>query len=378
MGIGLLRLFYAMQLASIAALIPLLGARFERAEVPGTSVGLLMATLPLGRILATPIWAFLADRYQVAGLVLRVACVASAAAGFVLARSTSLWVLGVSMLAFAALRAPIGAILDSFVVDELRREGKNLSEYGRTRLFGSLGFVLAVVGASWLDRWGVPSHWLADAALVFGAVLSFWFPVGGQGGPAPVLPALRALLRQPFLVPLLLGGAFQALTLSVYDTFFSVHIEALGLPSVVLGACVGLGVAGEMLLMGFGRSFFARLSPATALMLAAASGIPRWLITAYATDPAILVLTQGLHAVGFGAFWLAGVQRMALAAPPHIAASAQSLWGSATYGFGALLGALLAGTVLSEVGSSGIFLLLTVFSALATLCALWMRRVDRS
>lgn len=367
-----------MQLASIAALIPLLGARFERAELPGTSIGMLMATLPLGRIIATPIWAFLADRYQVAGLVLRVACVASAVAGFVLARSTSLPVLGASMLAFAALRAPIGAILDSFVMAELRREGKSLSEYGRTRLFGSLGFVLAVVAASWLERWQLPSHWLADAALVVGAVLSFRFPIAGQGGPAPVLPALRALLRQPFLVPLLLGGAFQALTLSVYDTFFSVHIEALGLPSVVVGACVGVGVAGEMLLMGFGRSFFARMAPATALLLAAGSGIPRWIVTAYATDPAILVLAQSLHAIGFGAFWLAGVQRLAQAAPQQIAASAQSLWGSATYGFGALLGAVLAGTVLSEVGSSGIFLLLTGFSVLATLCALWMRRVDRS
>jgi PPP family 3-phenylpropionic acid transporter len=372
----LLRLFYALQLASIAALIPLLGGRFEQAGLSGGTIGFLMAMLPLGRLIATPLWAFVADRYQLAGVILRLACVTSAAAGVVLARAESVLVIAAAMFIFASLRAPIGAILDSFVMNELHRTGQPSSEYGRIRLFGSLGFVVSVVLASWLERFGVPSHWLADLTLVMAAVLAFRFPLAGQGGPAPVLPALRALVQQPFLIPLLLGGAFQALTLSVYDTFLSVHIAALGLPSVVVGACVGIGVAGEMALMAFGRGIFARISPATALLLAAATGVPRWLLTAVATDPAVLVLAQALHAVGFAAFWLAGVQRMAEASPPHITASAQSLWGASTYGLGALVGAILAGAVLGEWGSESIFFLLAGCATLATLCALWMRAVD--
>ena len=378
MSLNLLRLFYALQLASIAALVPLLGGRFEKAGIPGFTIGLLMATLPAGRLIATPIWAFVADRYRVAGLVLRISCVTSGIAGVVLASSTKLPVIAVAMLAFSALRAPIGAILDSFVVEELRNRGRHASEYGQIRLFGSLGFVVSLVTASWLDRFGISSVPMAWLALGGGALLSFRFPAGGEGGPAPIMPAVRALLRRPFLAPLLLGGAFQALTLSVYDTFFSVHISALGLPGVVVGACVGIGVTGEMLLMAFGRPLFARLRPANALLLAAATGIPRWIVTAVATDPTILVLTQALHAVGFGAFWLAGVQRMATAAPPQIAASAQSLWGASTYGFGALVGAILAGRVLGEWGSSSVFLLLAGCSTMATICALWMRAVDRN
>ena len=48
------RLFYVLQLGSMAALLPLLGGRFEAAGFDGLTIGGLMATFPLGRLLAAP------------------------------------------------------------------------------------------------------------------------------------------------------------------------------------------------------------------------------------------------------------------------------------------------------------------------------------
>lgn len=377
-GVLLHRAFYVLQLASMAALLPLLGGRFEAAGFDGVTIGLLMGMLPAGRLLAAPLWAYVADRHRIAGLVLRASALGSALAGMVLARSESVGALAIALFCFSAIRAPIGAVLDSFVLRALHDAGRPAQDYGRIRLWGSLGFVVGVLAAGAWDRVGLPPHLLADATLLGSAALAFLYPWRGQGGPAPILPALRELAAQPFLVPLLLTGALQALTISVYDTFYSVHVAALGLPSWVVGASVAAGVVCEVAVMAAGRPLLLRLGPARGMLLAAASGVPRWLVTAWAPDPALLIAAQALHGVGFGVFWLSGVQRMAQASRAEIGASAQSLWAASTYGAGALVGAALAGVARRSLGSAGIFLVLTAVSALATLTAVWFARRDRA
>lgn len=369
-------LIYVLQLASIAALLPLLGGKFEAAGLDGFTMGALMATLPAGRLLAAPIWAMVADRYRLAGAVMRVATLASALAGLVLARSESVPALGLSMFVFAAMRAPIGPILDAFVFRELAARGRPATDYGRVRLWGSLGFLGGVVLASLAPGFGWPEHLLSDATLLAGCAVAFLLPWQGEGGPAPILPALRALASERFFVPLLCAGGLQALTMSVYDTFFSVHVHALGLPGTVVGAAVALGVGCEVVLMAFARPLLVRLGLPKMMLMATLCGVPRWCVTAWTSDPTVLVAVQALHGLGFGAFWLAGVQRMSQSAPREISASAQSLWAAATYGLGALAGAGLAGVSRHYLGAPGIFTMLAGISVLASGCALWLVVVD--
>ncbi len=371
------RAFYVSQLASMAALMPLLGGRFEAAGFDGLTIGLLMAMFPAGRLFAAPLWALLADRYRVAGLVLRLAATASALAGMVLARAESVTTLAACLFVFSALRAPIGSVLDAFVLQDLVDRGRPREEYGRVRLWGSVGFMGGVIVASYWARWPVPPHLFGDVTLLASAALSFGYPWRGSGGPAPILPALRELAASPFLAPLLLTGALQALTVSVYDTFYSVHVTALGLPPMVVGASIAVGVTCEVGLMALGRPFLERLGPTRGLLLATVSGVPRWVATATVTDPVWLVAVQALHGLGFAAFWLSGVQRLSQAARVEIAASAQSLWAASTYGFGALVGAGLAGFARQHVGSEGIFWMLAAVSSFASVAAVWLWRADR-
>jgi MFS transporter, PPP family, 3-phenylpropionic acid transporter len=372
------RLFYFLQLASIAGLLPLLGGRLEAAGVSGLTVGALLALLPAGRLVAAPLWAAVADRYRLGGAVLRVSTGLSAVAGLALCRAESVPALAAALFVFSATRAPIGSVLDAFILTGLRNAGRPATEYGRIRLWGSCGFLVGVYIASAVGEWGLPPHIVSDTALLGGFLVSFAFPWRGEGGPAPVLPALRELLREPFFLPLILAGGLQALSMSVYDTFYSLHIQSMGLGARVVGLSVALGVGCEVLLMAWGRPLLDRLGPARCLLLATLTGIPRWALTATLHDPVLLVAVQAFHGIGFGAFWLAGVQRMNRGARPEIAASAQSLWAAGTYGVGALAGAGLAGWARWSLGSAAIFMMLTGVSALASLAAWWLVRVDEA
>lgn len=371
-SLPLLSGFYFVSLGALAAVIPFLSARFEAAGLDGHQIGALMAMLPLGRLLSAPLWGVLADRYRMAGTLLRIGCALALGGGIVLLGAENPWVGATGLFLFAAGRTPLGPLVDTFVLQALARPPHDPREYGKIRLWGSVGFLALALAAGRMADAGLDPMLLGVGLLALTLLFSFRFPTRGAGGPAPVGPALVALAKQPFLVPLLGMACLQALTLSVYDTFFSAHVRALGLPSTVTALAVVVGVACEVTVMQLGRPLLARVGTANALLAAAIAAVPRWALTAWITDPVALVAVQALHGVSFGVFWIAGVQMMAERAPAEVSASAQSLFSAASYGVGALLGAVLAGEVRAAWGTGAIFVALTLVSCGATLFAAWL------
>ena len=371
-SIPLLQGYYFVSLGALAAVIPFLAARLESAGLDGRAIGLLLAMLPLGRLVSAPLWGWLADRYRMAGTLLRVGSGLGLLGGLLLLWAANPVFGALGLFLFAAGRTPVGPLVDTFVLQALSKPPHDPREYGKVRLWGSVGFLgLAVVAGVVADA-GFDPMYLGIALLAVTFVLAFRFPTRGTGGPAPIGPALVALAKQPFLVPLLGMACLQALTLSVYDTFFSAHVQALGLSASVTAAAVALGVACEITVMHFGRPLLARVGTPTALLLAAAIAVPRWWLTATVTDPVALVAVQALHGISFGVFWIAGVQLMAERAPVQVSASAQSLFNAASYGVGALFGSVLAGEVRDAWGTAAVFTALTVVSCGATAFAVWL------
>jgi PPP family 3-phenylpropionic acid transporter len=379
-SLSLLRWFYFLSLGALGAVVPFLSARLETAGLGGAKIGLLLAMLPLGRLVSAPLWGWLADRFDIAGLLLRLGCALALGGGLAVLGADRPGLAALGLFLFAAGRVPLGPLVDAATLQALSQPGHDVREYGRVRLWGSIAFLLFTLVAGRMADAQANPLWLGVVLLAATLALSFRFPTRGTGGPAPVLPALRALVRQPFLLPLLGMAGMQALTCSVYDTFFSAHVQALGLPATVTASAVAVGVACEIGVMRLGRVLLARLGAPNALLLAALAGIPRWWLTSWVTDPVGLVAVQLLHGVTFGVFWIAGVQLLAERAPAQVSASAQSLFAAASYGVGALVGALLAGEVREVWGTPAIFTLLTVASAGASAFAgalVWRERGAR-
>lgn len=378
-SLPLLSAFYAVLLGALGALVPFWGPRLEATGLDGRQLGLVMAMLPIGRLVASPLWGVLADRYRMAGLLLRLGCAIALVGAIVFLFVHSLTGALLAMFLFSIGRTSIGPLLDATVLVSLAERGRDRGDYGRVRLWGSVGFVVAVVLAGWLNDWGRVEPLLLGVMLLAVCLGMCWmFPLRGEGGPAPILPALRQMAMERFLRPFLALSALQALTLSVYDTFFSVHVRALGLPSMVTSGAVALGVVAEIAVMRAGAPLLARFGPARLLTIATAASVPRWIGTALVRDPVVLMALQTLHGVSFGVFWIAGVQVMAVRAPAVLAASAQSLFVAASYGLGALVGALVAGELRQRFGTDAMFLSLGIFSSLAFFCALWLERIERA
>ncbi len=375
MSILFLRVFFTLSLASLGAFVPLLGRRLETLGLTGTELGVLLALVPMVRLLSAPLWGIAADRLALGGLLLRVGAALALLGTIVVWRASSSLGAAFGLMLFSVGRTPLGPLLDAFTLRALTDAGGDSRDYGRTRLWGSVGFLVAALVAGWVAATGGDPMVVAVALTGLCAVQSLGFPLAGRARAAPIWPALRAMADQPGLWALLAFGFCQALTVSVYDTFFSVHVAALGLPASTTGYAVAVGVAAEIAVMALGQPILARLGTRTALLLAAISGVPRWLLTAWLTDPVALVATQALHGTSFALFWIAGVQEISRRSA-GVSASGQSLWSAATYGAGALVGAAGAGVVRELWGTAAIFQCCAALSTVSVLLAARSARPD--
>ena len=88
-------------------------------------------------------------------------------------------------------------------------------------------------------------------------------------------------------------------------------------------------------------------------------------------SPTILVLTQSLHGLTFGFWWLGGIAHVLRMAPEGLRSTAQAAFVASGFGLGNLIALGIASYALPTWGSARLFTGLTVVSMLAALLLPW-------
>lgn len=366
----LLSALYLADLAGVGAWLPFLAVALDRKGISGAGIGGLLAIIPVARMLSAPLWSLVADRTRSGRALLRLATGGSLLAAVALAAlPLPPWGIGVLLLVFSTLRSPIAPLVDTTAVKIITDEGGDPQDYGRLRMWGTVGFLLGSAAGSMLmaaSPLAGSALWLAVAAWTTSTALAFLLPAAPAAAPAPVWPALRRLAVSPFLGPLLLALCLHGMGLTVYDTTLAMHMEGLGLAGGWVATALTLGLLAEIAVMWWGRHLLRRLGPFRMLTVAGATGALRWGLTAVVTTPALLAGLQLLHGVVYAVFWLAGVEAMRRHAPEEVRVSAQSMLTTTAYGVGSLLSAAAVGALLEPLGTSGLFGAAALASLLAT------------
>lgn len=361
--------WYACALGALGVL-PFLAVRLSDAGLSDRSATAALALLPLGTLVGGPAWAWAVDRSQRGLGALRVALLGSAAAYGILILPLPGWALVAGVAAYACFRGPVFPLADASTVARVGRG------YGRIRAMGSVGYIAMVLLTGWL---GDARPWLPIA---LGAVLLGLAAGLTVGMPAipPVAPPsradLRALLARPGVRELLGVTFLNGVSLSTYDHLFTLHVRRLGLGSEVSGAAVACGVAVEVGVLLAGAPLLARFGSGRLLVLACAVAVPRFALTAWTVEPAVLIGAQALHGLQFGAFWIAAVDRMSVLAPPSLRRSAQSLLPATGFGLATLASLGVASAWLGEGAPRALFGALVVPALLATAGAVRAARRD--
>jgi len=295
---------------------------------------------------AALIWGAIADRLGAPSRALA-ACTAGmlfAISGLPYAR-TPMQVAVVLVLS-ALFSGAVVPLLDSTAVEAVKIAGHS---YARTRLWGSLGFVLTAQGLGLLlaargDRPG-------DRLMPF----AYLFCVGGYALIAQLLPPVAAhpdrprwrealvLLREPRLLFVFAICAIHWAASAPYHLLFGVLVRDRGFSSTVTGAGLALGVLAEVLALLAFPSLLRRFSLRALFAAAFAGTALRWALVARAPDARSLVALQLLHALSFGIFWGSAVEAMQRIVPVRLRASGQALFSALVFALGNAVGYALSG-----------------------------------
>ena len=333
-----------------------------------TAATRVIALFPVVTIIAPPLLGLVADIWHARLWLVRATTVMSAVAFalfFAARHEMALILVATALLAF--FRAPLASMTDAQTLDTVRKHGGN---YGRVRLWGSLGFLLAaLLGGELLERSGIDLVMIATVGGMAVMGLAAWLlPAAHPHAEPRAWPAWRALLAQRDLWWFLLAVALGQLAGATYDSCFSLHLAGLGLGGRFTGAAWAVGVTAEILLMALSPRILARIGAERMFTLALAGGVVRWAGLALFRSPTAILALQPLHGVTFGFYWVGGVTVLRDRASPEASTAAQGLFGSA-YSIGSLCGMLAGGSVLEHHGAGVLFGGAAVAAALAVLAS---------
>jgi len=358
-----LRLFYFLYYGFVGAYLSYFAPYLRGLGFSGRQIGAVMIASQLVAAPAALAWGQLGDRLRSPSRALRLcALLALFCMAFLPFARTPLQVAAVLTL-HALFGGAVVPLLDATTMQALRTAlpaagGRTAPTYARTRLFGSLGFILSAqtVGLLLSARGERPADLLVPCLMLLFvagyAVLSQFLPVVAPSGARPHLREATALLRDRALLILLIACAIHWAVLTPYHLFFGVLVRDLGLPASLTGLSLALGVCAEV------AAFFAfpllerKLSLQLLFACSFAGTALRWLLLSRASSPVALASLQLLHALTFGLFWGCAVESLGRIVPSRLRATGQALFSALVFGAGNALGSGLSGLGYDSFGST--------------------------
>ena len=355
--------FYFFYFAYIGAFAPYFALYLEALGYSAALIGIVLAVPPATRIFAPYLWGHLADRRgRRVGIVLGTGIAGTIAYLGVFVSGAPAWLLACIALWCFFWSAAL-PLMEATTLDHL---GGRSGGYGRIRLWGSVGFIAAVVGVGWiLDRADIALLlWIVGATLI-GILLCAWrIPEAAHALPDARAAAIGTVLRRPEVIALIAASMLMAVAHGPYYTFFSIHLVALGYSKTAVGWLWAIGVIAEIAVFA-ALPWLSRAFSARTLMLASfALTVLRFLLIAWAADIlALLVVAQLLHAASFGVFHSAALASVHRLFQGGSQARGQAVYSSLSFGLGGTIGGLASGVAWQRLGAAPTF-------TAAAMCAL--------
>ena len=362
--------FYFFFFAVVGTLLPFWPLYLESLGFTPVQIGTLVALAMVTKIVAPNLWGWVADLRGRRMALVRLACFAATLIFAAVLVSSRFWWLAALMVLFSFFW---NSALPQFEAVTLNHLAGRVERYTHFRLWGSVGFVVAVVGLGGVvDRVGAQIVPWAILSLLACVALSSLLAADAQGsGPSGDHASLLAVLRKPPVLALLGACLLMQAGHGPYYTFYSIYLDEHGYSPSAIGALWALGVVAEVVVFVFMHRLVPRVGLRNLFLLAFALTAVRWLLVALLVESAaVMVLAQLLHAASFGLYHGVAIQLVHRQFRATLQGRGQALYSSLSFGAGGAAGAWLAGYAWESVGATTTWLGAAAVTALA-LAVVW-------
>lgn len=356
--------FYFFYFASLGAIVPFWNLYLKELSYTATQTGVFVAILMVTKLIAPNIWGWIADHTGRRMAIVRTGCLLAAViyAGILL--NHSFWWLVVIMLLFSFFW---NAALPQFEATTLSHLGDASHRYSSVRLWGSIGFVIAVVGLGYafesISILQLPVFVLVLLSGIW--LVSLSVPEEAAGHLHVEHESISALLRKPHILGLLAACFCMQVSHGPYYAIYSRYMESYGYSVSSIGWLWALGVIAEIGVFMIMPRVFKHYSLRGLMLFSLAVAAVRWSLTAmFPVYLSVMLLAQVLHAVTFGVYHATAIRLIHQLFRGRHQGKGQALYSSLSFGAGGAVGSLYSGFAWDHIGRPAVFAISVVFSLL--------------
>ncbi|NSW53283.1 MAG: MFS transporter [Anaerolineae bacterium] len=371
-------IYYAVHFTIVSVYFSYVNVAYIERGISGVQLGTLSAVGSVLMLIASPLLTGLADRkgWHLAFLALGNLIFGLSVIGINFAYSFPLLLLVTSVGGF--FKAPANPIGDGLVI---RMANKHHINFGQMRVWGSLSFAVFcllagrlwdLIGLEWL-------FWIGGSLFFLRALMAVLLdPPEKQTGPQHTPGMARGSLLTPlkdrlffvYLAAMVLWGC----AMNGFGSYISIYIKQLTNATTLVGLAVALPALAEIPTVYLGERFIRRFGPLPILMFAIALTMMVSALTAFLSNPALIIALNALRGFGLGFFIVVGVRYVDSRAPSDQVGTYQSLSGVTLYTIPSLVFMPLLGYVYDTYSVNATFL---VSSAMGVLALLVLARLQR-
>ena len=362
--------FYFFYFAYLGAFAPFFALYLTSVGMTAVEIGVLMALPQLTRILAPHLWGWLADHTGRRIGVVRISGAAGMIAFLGVFTGDSFALLFVVLFAMMFFWSAALPLVEATTLSKL---GDDTARYGRIRVWGSVGFIAAVVAVGYLiDATGAHSVLWVIAGLMAGMLLLSFTLAEARPEPheSDDLPVWQ-IVRKPAVLAVIGASALMAAAHGPYYTFYTIHLVDHGYSKSAAGWLWALGVICEIGIFIWMSRLYRAFTLRSILIASTLLAALRFVVIGWGADSIVLLLAaQTLHAASVGSFHAAAIGVVHKLFRGRHQARGQAIYGSLAYGLGGTAGGLASGYAWGGLGPALTFTLAAGCGLLAA-AVLW-------
>jgi MFS transporter, PPP family, 3-phenylpropionic acid transporter len=368
--------FYFAYFAFVAAYSSYWSLYLQSLGFAAAQIGTLMAVQQVMRIFAPTFWGALSDRIGRPDWVIKFTTLAAVCVFCAVFFASSFVGLFIVMSVVGLFwSGPLPLVEAS----TLQRLGGSTAQYGRIRLWGSIGFIVVVSGVGALLDFIAISRLPVILLLLMLAMLLFaWLvPRGAVLTHGSEQGSIVSILRQPKVLAFFVACFLMTFAHGPLYVFFSIYLVDHGYSKTSVGLLWSIGVLVEIAIFFHFPRIQQRFSLPRIFLFCFFVAVIRFLLIAWCAEwfP-LLFFAQMLHALTFGAFHVIAMGFVHRCFSGRHQAKGQALFTGLTYGAGGMLGGFLSGFVWEPLGPAITFSLAALSAAIGLAVLLKNRPFD--
>jgi len=367
--------FYFFYFATLGGFLPYWSLYLKESGFNPIEIGQLSALLVGTKIIAPLLWGWIADHTGKSLRIIRIAAFFAALlfAGFLVAQHY-FWFAWIT-IAFSFFW---NAVLPQFEAVTLFHLKNKPQRYSQIRLWGSVGFIVTVLGIGrLLDSQPVALLPFVITALL---VLSWWVtlitPEARTVHHEPAALGMLQIIKKPEILAFFVVNILLQMAHAPYYVFYSIYLKHYHYSATVTGLLWALGVLAEIVLFLYMRRLLKHCTLRGVLLLSLLLATGRWLIIGYFPDYlGLLILAQLLHAATFGGAHVVAIHLVHCYFGRQHQGKGQALYSSLSFGLGGMVGSLYSGYYWELLGSRLVYSTAAVCCGVAFVIAyIWVGR----